>query len=309
MLDLADKIIAVLEKRGVPYSRHNDEINCKCLTGTHPDNRPSMWINAGKNAYYCFSCQAKGRASDLLDIEVDEETLRFIKYKKLLNELEKSTRTVKGPVGYSEQLLPPRSDIELPAIWRGLPQDFLLENEVYYCTQGRYKGRLIFPSYDPISQELTGFDARIYDEYNTKYGIEAFAPDAKYLRPSVVKTSEIVWIPKCLLSMNPQTVVLTEGVVDALSLIYMGYPSVANYGLAPFTPERAAQLYALGTQEIIMGLDLDAPAFRALPEIKQSIVEQGFRIGRSLPFVQDMLKFGIKDYNDYLQFKKEKSCQ
>ncbi len=309
MMNLEDQVIAELEKRDIPYTRRNGEINCRCLTGTHEDRHPSMWINLDKNVYYCFSCQAKGKASDLLDLEIDEETLRFIQYKKFLQELEQSTKVIDEPVGYPDQLLPPTSHIELPNEWRGIHKDLLEALGVYYCTQGRYRGRLIFPSFNPLTKEINGFDARIFDEYNQQYNIEVFAPDAKYLRPRAVKTLDVVWVPKTLLDSSVDTVVLTEGVVDAVSLLEMGHPAIANYGLLSFTPERAALLYAMGVQNVTMGLDLDKPAFNALPRISESIKQQGFRVTKPLLFVKDMLKLGIKDYNDYLIYRRTNDGQ
>lgn len=301
--DIESQVINYLQEHNIKYNRFNDEINCACLMPDHNDDTPSMYINLEKGVYYCFGCQAKGTIEQLLGIKIPPEVKRMVEYRKYLEELEASESEPVGAIGFSNQMLPPKSSLKLPNNWRGVSNDLWDALGVYICDKGRYKSRVILPSYSPFDFEtINGFDARIID---LKDSLKPFNPKAKYLRPSIVKTKEVFWIPKVLPNyLHKGYVVITEGVIDAISLLELGEPAIANYGLSPISQQKASLIYALGIQEVKLGLDLDTPAYEATPIISKSLKDAGLSISKPLDITKEMLKLHIKDYNDYLQYLK-----
>ena len=219
---------------GIPFTTKGVEIQCACLNPAHIDAHPSFSINSKNGMFYCFSCQYKGNFKRYLDGEIDEDMERTAMYLQSLKSLE----YLDAPVDAIQAsiMLPPDSGIPIPSEGiRGVSKEVLERLEVFYCTLGKYKGRLIFPVKDSEGT-LLGFDARIYTpEGHTK--IEPVNPKAKYLRPAYFKTAGIVY--GTYKSNYSDTIILTEGVFDALSWIELGYPAACNFGLLQASPEKA----------------------------------------------------------------------
>jgi DNA primase len=196
----------------------------------------------------------------------------------------------------SPVMLPPDSGVPIPYQGiRGISKKVLEELEVFYCNRGKYRGRLIFPVKDVLGH-LLGFDARIYTPPGEPI-IEPTNPKAKYLRPSSFKTSGIVY--GTYKSGYADTIILTEGVFDALSWRELGYPAVCNFGLLAMTPEKAGMIAATGATRILNGFDLDTPGVNGWQNIKDS-VRKYFGIAKPSNIMKEFQQSGYKDANDFL---------
>jgi len=302
---LADLIKAKLESLNVKWKQNNKEIMCRCLNPAHNDNNPSFSINVENGAYNCFSCGYRGNFKKLLNLEIDEETERNMKYLQILRELEVNEKVVEGPIGYAEQLLPPNSNLSLPEEGiRGISLALLKTLGVYYCTVGKYRGRLIFPV-KSIDNEILGFDARIYTLPGQSF-IEPVNPHAKYLRPSFMKTKDIAYGVDYIYTkwQSVDTVIITEGIFDALSWLEMGIPAVANFGVSTPSITKMASLLALGVQNVMNGFDLDKAGIDAWQAVKEDW-RQYFHIESPSEELKLFQRSGFKDVNDYLMNLKE----
>lgn len=303
---LADLIINKLESLNVKWKRNNKEIQCRCLNPKHNDSHPSFSINTENGAFNCFSCGYSGNFKHLLGLEVDEETLRNMKYLQILKELEVSEKKVEGPLGFEEHLLPPDSELELPEEGiRGISSKLLKDLGVYYCNIGKYRGRLIFPV-KTIDGTLLGFDARIYHLVGTEK-IEPINPKAKYLRPSYMKTKDVVYGVEYIYKKwaSVDYVMLTEGVFDAVSWLELGIPAVCNFGLSAPSTTKVGMVLSVGAQNIANGFDLDEAGIIGWQKVKDDW-RQYLHI---LSPTEEMVKFQrskFKDVNDYLINLKEK---
>ncbi len=284
---------------GIPYNVRGIEIQCACLNPAHIDAHPSFSINSKTALFYCFSCQYKGTFKKYLDGEIDEDMERTAMYLQSLEALEDIDADVDGPI--SPVMLPPDSGIPIPPEGiRGISKEVLDRLEVFYCSRGKYKGRLIFPVKD-TEGTLLGFDARIYTpKGHTK--IEPINPQAKYLRPSSFKTAGIVY--GTYKSAYSDTIILTEGVFDALSWIELGYPAACNFGLLQASPEKAGMLLATGATKIACGFDLDKAGFEGWQNIKEGW-RSYMEISRPSAKMKEFQQSGYKDINDYLIHLKE----
>lgn len=279
------------------YTIVGKEFKTNCIFGTHEDRNPSFSINIITGKAYCFSCSTGTHADRILGVQQDEESLRISKYMqldKMWEPVEEQEFTI---------VLPPVAH-EVTESIRGISKELLQELGVYQCNHGRYKDRLVFPIRD-TDGELLGFDARIH-------GDTPNVPEAKYLRPSGMKTVDVLYPLDYLWNhredLDLSTVVLTEGILDAISLIQLGVPAVCNFGLGAPSPLKAGRLLSLGAMELINGLDFDAPAIKAWqgdPETGKIGLKETWRqyvtIGRPLPVLKSIYKSGCKDANEYLQ--------
>ena len=282
---------------GVKWKVSGREIQCQCLNPKHIDRHPSFSINGDTGAFYCFSCRFKGNFKTYLDGEIDPEMERSSLYLESLRALDEEQATPEDV----EIFLPPDSGLPLPEEGiRGISLELLTEMRVYYCVLGRYRGRLIFPIYDAF-EKLIGFDARIYILPGHP-PIEPMNPQAKYLRPSYVKTRDILYGLSAI--SGTDYVVITEGVFDALSWLELGVPAVCNFGLGSPSATKVGSLLATGTTEIMNGFDPDPQGMQGWQDIKEEW-RKFLRIKAPDEAMKKFYASGFKDINDYLMNIKE----
>lgn len=83
-------------------------------------------------------------------------------------------------------------------------------------------------------------------------------------------------------------IVLTEGIIDALSLISLGFDNVqACYGVHGFTEEHLGILKADRVKTIILAFDSDEPGRKASEELAVKLVAEGFSVKRICPDAKD----------------------
>ena len=281
-----------LNSMGIPFTISGREFKLPCLNPQHQDKNPSYFINMDTCQTYCFSCKYSKSFKTYLEGELDPEYERTSLYLEALRSLEEEVK----PKEDVEVFLPPNSGLPLPAEGiRGISYDLLTTMEVYYCTLGRYRGRLIFPIYDSF-KKLLGFDARVYVLPNTE-PISPMNPQAKYLRPSYVKTKDILY---GLSNIGfTDYVVITEGVFDALSWMELGVPAVCNFGLGAPSTTKVGSLLAVGTTEIMNGFDPDPSGLQGWQDIKEEW-RKFLRIKSPDEAMKKFYASGFKDINDYL---------
>lgn len=292
-------IVEKLNHLGIRWSQTGHEIQCSCLNEMHKDNTPSFSINVDSGMFNCFGCGFSGNFRRFLDREVDPELERNFKYLQALKELD---ATPSMPEHIKDVILPSKSLLGIPAEGiRGISYATLEVAGAYYCDVGKYRGRLIMPVKNTEGRVL-GFDARIWQHPEGVITAPSI-PNAKYLRPTSMKTRDVLYGIDIIQDIwgTVDTVVLTEGVIDALSWIELGVPAVANFGLVGASPNKAGLLLALGCQNLVNGFDLDPSGFAGWQKIKESW-RPYLHISSPIPQITDMAASGMKDANDYLRY-------
>jgi hypothetical protein len=298
-----DQLLVWLKDQGLDYTISGNEIKFKCPSGSHEDHNPSFSANTITGACFCFSCSYSTHLGKLLDIKRDADSVRLSKYLALDRMWEGQVTPTEPP----PPIVMPPIDFMVEESIRGLPRGLVIELGIYYCTIGRYAGRLILPIKDKYGNIL-GFDARIYEHPARPEAIPQ-VPNAKYLRPSGMSTADCLYPLDYLWNhrndLDLSVVVLTEGVFDAISYIALGVPAVCNFGLGAPSADKAGHLLSLGVQSIANGWDSDAPAVRAWQgtETKQGVKEvwrQYMPLAHQHPLTKKIKEKGYKDANDYL---------
>ena len=167
---------------------------------------------------------------------------------------------------------------------RGIPLEVGIEYELGYAPPGTWPqkgdnwGRLVFPLFD--SQGLVNLYGRaIHPHYPTedapKEGRHRFLAGSKgYFNRQVLN--------------HYDTVIITEGVFDCLSLIVAGYlNSLAICGSKDFRAE-----WFVKQREIILAVDVDTPGKEAAENIGVQACACGFEVSRISRFG------GYKDLNE-----------
>lgn len=250
MSTFKEKIIAKLMSLNHPYEILQDDIKTKCLNPEHVDNNPSFFINIHSGVSHCFSCGYKLHPAKLFDVgdtEI-EELIRNAMYNNLLAKYipEEETKI--------EVTLPPVK-YRIDRNWRGISQSFLERLGVYYCDTGRYAGRLVFPMYNKYD-ELEGIDARIVNEGIVPEKLK----HAKWLRNKGMDAQGIVYPYSIIKAFPPNIrkhIILTEGLMDAVSYLSIGIPAIPTFGMGAPTNKRIELLLELGVETITLGYDND----------------------------------------------------
>ncbi len=290
MIDKMENLI--LAKLGKPYTRTGANfIMTSCFNPKHNDKHPSFAINLVTGAGKCFGCgftiNSNYWTNDLPD-EEEEELLRAIEYQKMRSKLFVEDLDSKDTANI---FLPPID--EKLTKYRGLTKDTLEKMGIYITNTGRFANRVIFPIY--YADKLMGFTGRA-----TKAEVTP-----KYLHSTGLKTKNIIY-PYNIIKGNKR-LYITEGVMDALSLINDGYISMCNFGVADnFNLKKVAELVRLGVEEIYLFFDKDNVGQEAEIEILQNPALQYFdKVGlaRMLPEFKEYYESSAKDYNEYMVLK------
>ena len=216
---LSEKIKIVRNVLGY-CKRQNNEYLFKCPYCNHHKNKLS--VNFNSNVYKCWICDARGKnirrlvrrfgsMNDLSkwdtltghDFASSKQTLENLLFSTEEDRVEER-QFIELPPGFKTLTRKSKSVSDYPAynylLNRGLSDMDILKYKIGYCTEGKYKNRIIIPSFDSEGY-LNFFVARSY-----------IGDKMKYKNPNVSKDIifnelDVDW---------DADVVLTEGVFDAI---------------------------------------------------------------------------------------------
>ena len=144
----------------------------------------------------------------------DEEEKEYFEYEVM--EFPKDTVSPLGPVRLGE-MVPLERALDSAREYleaREVTHDEVQKYNIKYCYSGQYSGRLIVPCF--YEEDLVTFVGRDIFGYSSR----------KYLNPTGNKQSDFLFN---LDNVEGDTVVLTEGVFDAIS-VARAFPAVASFG-------------------------------------------------------------------------------
>lgn len=286
-------ITSKLKALGQEWKEINGWIMTNCMNPVHNDSKLTHFgINIQSFKGNCFSCGYKSSPSLFTDAIDDDEMLRTMKYQAILS----ARQTIVEEETEKTVLLPPKFK-NLDKDWRGLPVEFLTSIGIYLCRRGRFANRIIFPL--TVDDKVVGIDARA-----GKVGVEP-----KYLRNKGFSSKNTLYPYDLLKNMNCDTIIIVEGIMDALSYIYKGFPAFCNFGLGAPSNKKIAMLHRLGVSNIVNGFDNDEAGWNAWhgAENKEGLIvcyEEHFNIVTH-PEVEKLRASEFKDYNDYIKMKGE----
>lgn len=295
-MSFRDLIVQKLEASGAWYNETpgNDWIQVHCQHPEHQDSKPSAGINIHSGIHHCFS---DGHTFKFITEDTQNaDVLWDAKYKYLKSTIEKQKEEVVEDITFP---IPPKK-FDLFEEWRGVSAELLQELGAYYCDRGRFTGRFVFPVYQ--DGKYLGFDARIYDS-------SAQFQDVKWLRAKHMPVKDIIYPSEVLKRRfkNLEHVVVTEGVMDAISYIQMGVPAFPSFGVTPPSMKRIEGLIRLGVKKVTLGYDNDIKGVQGIIRVAPLYAEW-FEIVQH-PLTNMINASSYKDANEFLVGVKNKGLQ
>jgi len=236
------------------YRRSRDEHLYYCPFCNH--HKKKMSINFAKGVFKCFVCDTRGKniyrlvrkfgtyqqKQKWLELDGRLDLSEFDKMFMEMNdeEIEQVTELPQSFVSLCNKHLPKSSKEPLEYLrQRGITKKEILMWKMGYCTEGRYGGRIIVPSFNN-SGDLNYFIARSYVGHRMKY-----------LNPPVSKN---VVFNELYVDWD-EPVVIVEGVFDAITVGQNGIPIL---GSSLREESKLFQALVLNDTPVYLALDEDA---------------------------------------------------
>jgi DNA primase len=263
----------VLERYGVKLKRSGKELRGRCPIhqGDGPD---SFHANTEKNAFHCFSCQAKGNVLDFVaameKCTVRDAALRIQDWFEIGETGEhqlaqkpptgsQPAREEAGERGEPNKPLPFRLkgiDYKHPYLaGRGIdPETAEYFGVGFFSGKGSMSGRIVIPIENEAG-DLVAYAGRSID-----------GSEPKYKLPAGFKKSQVLYnLARALEEGSDGTVVLVEGFFDCIKVTQAEHACMALMGCS-MSVEQEAQLVA-HFRRVAIALDGDAAGRRAAVEI------------------------------------------
>jgi len=328
-MNITDEQINKAKRLNLPDLFRNTNINLiptnngssfKCLCPFHDDKDPSLNINFKDNIWLwnCFGCGAGGTAIDFIMKRNNSDFKQAVK--SLIPQTEYIT---KNPVAKKpEQNDSNHSDNLLSMVMEHYHK-ILTDSNIDFNTKSRINGKTYLKKrglFDPANEVFKKHRVILRE----KYGLfkinyhETFAHcvvfpvfDLKgnttdlYARRTMNYTDRAnhcynkgkhQGIFNIKNVINAESIILTEGIIDALSIYKSGFKNVtALYGTNGFTKAHE-KLFNNGiTKEIIFALDNDTAGKRAIETLTKKLNHLKIKVV--------ILPKGIKDFNELLVTK------
>ena len=259
----------LLDYLGVKYRDHRGELWAPCPHPNHDEKRASWSIHnapgnpEGHGSFYCFGCHFQGGPLDLVQAVLGFSRSHAIAW---MTEREfwlegvvelKTAIEVRRAVGLTvptglvsgkplEEWHPMARDY---AIGRGITAEQVTRWGLCYALTGDLAGRLVMPLRAPDG-EWRSYHARTFVDSEKRYmnasTEQGYDPGAIF--------GAVRW--PCVTERRSQTLVLTEGALDALACERAGVEYVGAVGGSEVHPRQLLQLASWG--RIVMASDGDA---------------------------------------------------
>lgn len=245
--------------------RHTLDYAFSCPFCNH--KKPKLIINTKTGKYNCWTCfpKTKGKTPVSLfkKLGVDIERLKEMKsyFKNDTTLIDEVTRDKNiflpnefQSITNNDGSLEYRRAVSYLKL-RGIESKDVLKYNLGYCKTGRYRNKIIVPSYDK-SGKLNYFIARSYEK----------DPFLKYDAPSVNKT-ELIGL-EYFINWNVP-IILCEGVFDAIAIKRNAIPLFGK------SIPKALMLKLVESQVKTIYLALDKDALREALEYSQTLLDHG----------------------------------
>lgn len=260
------------------------------------DTKKKLYCNPKKNLYHCWKSEQAGNLPKLVSIVENinyQEACRKLKisleedFVDSMQEFfekkyDKDNTSIKSNI-----LLPPYTflikELSTSSTNRIKSENYLKNRNIpidnfYYCSQGKYKDRIIIPYFNKygIIEYWNGRD--ITDKHFAKY----MGPSKEEYK---VGKEEFVYFYK---QPNDKNLMITEGEFDSVILCLSGLDAAAIGG----KELHDKQLNIILKYNIIMAFDNDNPGKEALNRVGRRLIRDGV----SVDFIRPPC--GYKDWNE-----------
>jgi len=320
-------IVTLFESFGVKLMHRGR--NYTGLCPWHDDKNPSLSVDRDKGLYNCFGCGESGDAVTLVEKMKNlsfREALEYLKHYSgdIKNSTAAPVRRKKAGTPDSPAEAQAAHNITLNSVaqyyHKGLYGN--KKAEAYLEKRGLYQGQLIkrfcmgFADgsllkrisngqkeelkalgilHDNGSEHLYNcITVPLYDETGNTVGLYGRSIEASPTLPHLYLKGKHRGIFNRKVSRVYDQIILSESILDALSLITLGFENVqALYGTGGFTEEHLNSLKADRVKTVVLALDSDEAGRKASRALQSKLLQESFSV--KVVFPQPG-----KDWNDYL---------
>ena len=238
---MVGEVERLLQDKEVQYVDKGKDFLVHCFNPEHEDNNPSLRIDRDTGLFHCLGCGYKG---DLF--------VRFNRYRNIFNskvlkalELIKELREASW-AGYDL----PTDAFLVSEMFRGIPAHTLSKFGAFKTAMLGMSGRLVFPIRD-VRGVIVGFQGRLLNSL----------ANPKYLM--YPKKVSLPWYPAAnLITMTNNSIVVTEGILDAMYLQGKGITNaITMFGTKSVNQDNILELLTpfmlAGLQKVYLLLDGD----------------------------------------------------
>lgn len=228
----------IFQDRKVNYTPSGHDLLIRCLNPDHEDRNPSLRIDKVSGMGHCFSCGWKVNIFKHYGIIHNFQSSRVVQIKDKIRGIYAATRGLEMPEGYAL----------FEREFRGISAHTLEAYEAF--THKDYEDRLVFPLRDNSGKIRAFIGRHMFSNAGKRYDI----------KPSGAR---IPFFPHNYEIING-TIVIVEGIFDALNLIDKGIPNtVSIMGLQTLNEknykEKLGAFKLRGVSKIIILFDGDTP--------------------------------------------------
>ncbi len=268
-VDLTPFIVEQLDRAGVQVMEGMStptDLKAFCFKG-HDDKTPSLSIRRADGAFLCFGCGVKGR-----------DWNAFSNYLKVDTLSEDDLPDPFTTLGYQMERRYKKALREVR-----LPWDVQLWERPYRRISAetwKRVGALRWYDDDPrIQAERILIPAMMYDQVEgwvarrTDKAPPGEKLDMPYRNAPGMSSQDVLFPLDTVIEMQPETVVLVEGPMDAMRLINYNIPALAILGTRNYIPDNRVHILNTGAVKVVLAMDGDEAGDAVRLEIAPSIRE------------------------------------
>lgn len=263
---MTNSVEALLQDKGLSFTYSGNDLLIKCLNPEHEDKSPSLRIDKHTGIGHCFSCGFKLSIFKYFDVINNFQDIKVFKIKEKIQKIYSDSVGLDFPSGFSLY----------NKEYRDISTQTLNHYEAF--THKDFENRIVFPLRDLTGKIRVFIGRHLYSDVGKRYDV----------KPSGIP---LPFFPYDFKVING-TVILVEGIFDALKLIDNGIPNVvAIMGLQTINAknykEKIAPFKLMGANKIIVLFDGDIPG-RKQTEILLPLLQSENLIADSIDLPDDM---------------------
>lgn len=245
----------LLTDKKITYREKGKDILISCLNPEHEDENPSLRIDRETGIFGCFGC---GYSGDIFKFFNRSGPRLTQSMSRVLNAIREATAMSVEHLGF------PSDATFNVSSFRGLPVEMLKEYKAFISAENGMEDRLILPIMDSGGGIKAYLGRHKHSNASPKYLV--FPKEAKLpLYPNINMLKGVT-----------DTIIIVEGLFDALHLINNGIPNVTcAFGTKMLNQDTAEMLLnpfmCAGVERVILLMDGDSAGVSASNKISKAI--------------------------------------
>jgi len=235
---MANSVESLLQDNLIKYTFSGNDLLIKCLNPEHDDKNPSFRVDKRTGVAHCFSCGFKTNIFRYFNVVHNVQDIQVLKIKEKIQQIYADSIGLEMPMGFSLY----------NKEFRNISRDTLNKYEAF--THKDFENRIVFPLRDLTGKIRVFIGRHLYSDVGKRYDV----------KPSGVA---LPFFPYDYTVVNG-TILLVEGIFDALNLIDNGIQNViAIMGLQTINPKnfksKVGEFKLRGVNKVILLFDGDEP--------------------------------------------------